>query len=277
VTDGGQVAFVLGGGGVLGAAEVGMLRALTEAAIAPDLIVGTSIGAINGAVLAADPSGAVARLSALWEDFAASAVAGPVVRRLATFVRSGTHLHAPDPLRDLLARHLPVQRFEDLAVPFQCVAASIERAAEHWFTSGPLLDAVLASSAVPGVFPPVAIDGEHFFDGGLVNSLPVGRAVELGARRIFVLHVGRIDQPLQPPRRPWDVALVAFEVARRHRFTRDLAAAPADVEVYVLPTGMPAAPIANVRYRDFIGAVKRIERAYAATAGYLVERGLAGG
>jgi NTE family protein len=274
VTDGDQVAFVLGGGGVLGAAEVGMLRALADAGITPDLVVGTSIGAINGAVVAADPDIAVERLAALWEAFAASSVFGPVVRRLATFVRTGTHLETPDPLRDLLRRHLPVERFDQLRVPFQCVAASIERAAEHWFTSGPLLDAVLASSAVPGVFPPVAIDGEHYLDGGLVNSLPVGRAVELGARRIFVLHVGRIDQPLQPPRRPWDVALVAFEVARRHRFTRDLADAPEGVEVHVLPTGTPATPIANVRYRDFTAAAKRIERAHAATASYLVEHGV---
>jgi len=277
VTDRAGVAFVLGGGGVLGAAEVGMLRALADAGIVPDLVVGTSIGAINGAVVAADPKVAVARLAALWKDLASSAAFGPVVRRLATFVRSGTHVQAPDPLRDLLARHLPVDRFDELTVPFQCVAASIERAAEHWFSSGPLLDAVLASSALPGVFPPVNIDGEHYFDGGLVNSLPVGRAVELGAQRIFVLHVGRIEQPLQVPRRPWDVALVAFEVARRHRFTRDLADAPDSVEVHVLPTGMSATPIANVRYRDFTAAATRIERAHAATADYLAAHAITGG
>jgi NTE family protein len=277
VTDRDGVAFVLGGGGVLGAAEVGMLRALADAGILPDLVVGTSIGAINGAVVAADPKVAVGRLAALWEDLASSPAFGPAVRRLATFVRSGTHLQTPEPLRDVLTRHLPVQNFEELAVPFQCVAASIERAAEHWFTSGPLVDAVLASSAVPGVFPPVNIGGEHYFDGGLVNSLPVGRAVELGARRIFVLHVGRIEQPLQAPRRPWDVALVAFEVARRHRFTRDLAAAPPGVEVHVLPTGMASTPIANVRYRDFTAAATRIERAHAATADYLAAHEITGG
>jgi NTE family protein len=269
------VAYVLGGGGVLGAAEVGMVRALAEAGIWPDLVVGTSIGAINGAVVAADPQASVPRLSALWEGFAASAVFSPV-RRLATLVRSGTYLEAPDPFRELLARHLPARRFEDLVVPFQCVAASIERAAEHWFSSGPLLEAVLASSAVPGIFPPVAIDGEHYLDGGLVNSLPVGPAVRLGAARIFVLHVGRVEQPLRPPRRPWEVALVAFEVARRHRFTTDLAEVPEGVAVHVLPTGAASTPVANVRYRDFRSAAQRIERAYAATAAYLAQRGLTG-
>ena len=109
---------------------------------------------------------------------------------------------------------------------FQCVAASIESAAEHWFTAGPIVDAVLASSAVPGILPPVRIGDEHFIDGGIVNSIPVNRAVELGATRIFVMHVGRLDRPLEPPRWPWEVALVAFEIARRHRFLGDLASLP---------------------------------------------------
>ena len=111
-----------------------------------------------------------------------------------------------------------MQRVEQLALPFQCVAASIERAAEHWFTEGVLSDVVLASCSVPGVLPPVAIGDEHFIDGGIVNSIPVARAVALGARTIYVLQVGRLERPLQPPRWPWEVGLVAFEVARRHRF-----------------------------------------------------------
>ena len=78
---------------------------------------------------------------------------------------------------------------EDLPVRLGVCAASIERAAEHWFTTGPLVPAILASAAVPGLLPPAEIDGEHFLDGGLVNSVPVGRAVELGATRVFVLQV----------------------------------------------------------------------------------------
>ncbi|MFP5254151.1 MAG: patatin-like phospholipase family protein, partial [Actinomycetes bacterium] len=93
----------------------------------------------------------------------------------------------------LLADHLPVERIEDLAVPFQCVAASIERAAEHWFTEGSLSDAVMASCAVPGLLAPVRIGDEHYLDGGLVNSIPVSRAVELGAATVFVLQVGRVE------------------------------------------------------------------------------------
>src|SRR4029077_6801262 len=99
-----------------------------------------------------------------------------------------THLHSNRPLRALVSKLLP-PRFEDLDVPFQCVAASIEKAAEHWFSSGPLADAILASAAVPGVLPPVEIDGEHFVDGGIVNSIPISRAVELGATEVYVLQV----------------------------------------------------------------------------------------
>ncbi|SDL84339.1 NTE family protein [Geodermatophilus siccatus] len=268
----GSTAFVLGGGGVLGAAEVGMLQALLEHGVRPDLVVGTSVGAINGALVAADPTpGAVDRLRAVWGEVASRRVfAGSALGRLGTLARTRTHLHPREPLRDLLEAHLPVRTFAELRVPFQCVAASIERAAEHWFTDGDLVDAVLASCAVPGLLPPVEIDGEHYLDGGLVHSIPVGRAVALGADTVYVLHVGRIDRPLRPPARPWEVAAVAFEIARRHRFAADLAALPPGVTVHVLPAGDPAPPGAgNLRYRDFSAVPARIERAHAAAREHL--------
>jgi NTE family protein len=275
----GGTAFVLGGGGMLGAAEVGMLRALFERQIVPDLIVGTSVGAINGAFVAADPTpGAVDRLREVWEELAFNGIfAGSVLARMGTLIRTRTHLHPRGPLRDLLAAHLPVRTFAELRVPFQCVAASIERAAEQWFSDGALIEAVLASCAVPGLLPPVELDGEHYLDGGLVHSIPVGRAVALGADTIYVLHVGRIERPLRPPARPWEVAQVAFEIARRHRFAADLAALPPDVTLHVLPTGEQASPSAgdlrNLRYRNSSGVPDRIDRAYAAAGTYLDRSG----
>lgn len=270
---------MLGGGGLLGACEAGMLRALLERGIRPDLVVGTSIGAINGAAVAGEPTVEGAkRLCAMWDDVERTGVlGGSLFARVRTLVTTGTHLHAADPLRDLLDRNLPGRRIEELAVPFQCVAASIERASEHWFTSGPVVPAVLASSAVPGLLPPVEIDGEHFVDGGIVNSIPVGRALELGATRIFVLHVGRIERPLEAPRTPWEVALVSFELARRHRFFTDLAALPEGVDVQVLPTGVEEQPryssLANLRYRDMSRIGERIELAYRATVAHLAGTG----
>ncbi|MGW4791077.1 patatin-like phospholipase family protein [Nonomuraea sp. NPDC004297] len=267
-----RTAFVLGGGGVLGAHEVGMLRALDEAGIRPDLVVGTSVGALNGAVIAADPADAVARLTGLWQsDVVRTAFAGSWVSRLSTLARTGTHLHPMGPLREVLSATVKASRIEELAVPFQCVAASIERAAAHWFDGGPLVDAVLASCAVPGLLPPVVIGGEHFYDGGLVHSIPIGRAVQLGAGRVYVLHVGRIERPLSPPRRFWEVGMVAFEIARRHRFAEDLATLPAGVEVHVLPSGV-AEPLSPLRYRDGSQISACIDRAYQASSRYLGNR-----
>lgn len=251
-----------------------MLRALDEAGIRPDVIVGTSVGALNGVVLAAAPSDAVKTLTSLWgSDVVRTAFAGSWMQRLSTLARTGTHLHPIGPLRRLLGEMLPVETIEELAVPFQCVAASVERASSHWFTKGPLVEAVLASCAVPGLLPPVAIGGEHFFDGGLVHSIPVGRAVQLGARRIFVLHVGRIEQPLSAPRRPWEVGMVAFEIARRHRFAEEMASLPASVEVHVLPAGTPDV-VSPLRYRDLSRISRYITRAYEASSRYLASGGV---
>jgi NTE family protein len=267
-------AFVLGGGGLLGAHEVGMLRALAEAGIRPELVVGTSVGAINGAFVAADPAGSADRLAELWKGEALrEAFSETLLGRAARLARSGTHLHSIEPLGQMLGGMLPGKDFADLELPFQCVAASIEHASAHWFTQGPVVPAVMASCAVPGLLPPVEIDGEHFFDGGLVHSIPVGRAVALGATTVYVLHVGRIESPLTVPRRPWEVGLVAFEIARRHRFHEEIAALPDGVQVHILPAGGDRRPpdLAQLRYRDRTKVGVSIERAYAASAGYLAK------
>lgn len=272
------IAFVLGGGGLLGAAEVGMLRALRDVGVVPDLVLGTSVGALNGVAVAADPLRGVDWLVDLWHDIEEK---GPFdsgfVRRAATLARSGTHLHTSEDLRRLVDDALPVDTFEELTVPFQCVAASIERAGPRWFDSGPLLDAVVASAAVPGLFEPVEVDGEHHYDGGLVHSIPLGRAIQLGATCIQVLQVGRIERPLQPPTNLVEVGMVAFEVARRHRFVEELAAVPPEVDVHVLPTGDAPAPTdvrTQLRYADASTVDDRMAAAYTATKAYLDAEGM---
>jgi NTE family protein len=269
-----RVAFVLGGGGLLGAAEVGMLRALEERGIVPDLVLGTSVGALNGVMVAAQPSGSSDRLQQLWNEIEVrDPFGGSLFGRLATIARSGTHIHENTRLSQLLHEALRVRRFEQLQVPFQCVAASIERSTARWFDRGPLIPAVLASSAVPALLPPVRIDGEHYLDGGLVHSIPVGRAVALGATEIYVLQVGRIEQPLEPPSTPWEVGVVAFEIARRHRFVEEMSRIPEEVTVHVLPTGNIEAPDPTdprqLRYRDASGVGERAAAAHRATATYL--------
>ncbi|HEY6932299.1 MAG TPA: patatin-like phospholipase family protein [Marmoricola sp.] len=270
-----RTAFVLGGGGLLGAVEVGMLRALFDAGVRPDLVLGTSVGALNGLVVATDPSpGAVERLQRLWHEIAESGAvyADGTLRQVRRAVRTGTHLHSVEPLRERLEDEFGRLTFADLVVEFQCCAASIERATEHWFSTGPVVPAVLASAAVPGLLPPAEVDGEHFLDGGIVNSIPLDRAVRLGADRIFVLQVGRIDRPLAVPRRPWQVARVSFEIARRHRFTTQLASLPEGVEVHVLPAGGSRKDDSLLAYRDAGLVADRIARAYEVSSAYLGEQ-----
>lgn len=270
-----RTAFVLGGGGILGSAEVGMLRALLERGIRPDLIVGSSVGALNGVAVAARPDmESVAELTRTWTSLQARDVfSNSVVGQVTNLVRHGTYLHGNGPLRRLITESAGEVSIEDLPVQFQCVAACIEQASAHWFDSGPVVDAVLASCAVPGLLPSVRIGDRHFMDGGLVASVPVGRAVELGATRVFVLHVGRLERDLQAPARPWDVALVAFEIARRHQFADDMARLPAGVEVRVLPAGdLP--PAVSLRYRHAGSVARRIEAAYQASCRFLDSSGL---
>ncbi|MBK5110574.1 MAG: patatin-like phospholipase family protein [Thermoleophilia bacterium] len=266
-------AFVLGGGGIQGAAEVGMLLALAEADLRPDLILGTSIGAINGALFAADPTrDGAGRLERFWRELGSESVFGSgLLEQVRTLARGRTHLHGNERLRRTLTAALPA-RFSELEVRFECVAASIERSAAHWFSEGPLIESLLASSAVPGLLPAVEIEGEHYLDGGLVHSIPVGRAVELGAQEIYVLHVGRVDSPLAAPRNPLQVGLVAFEISRRHRFIGEMERLPEGIEVRVLPTGSEGPRFndsSQLRYWDVAAVGDRIEAAREATSALL--------
>jgi NTE family protein len=270
-----KVAFVLGGGGLRGAAEVGMVKALAETDIRPDVVVGTSIGSINGALVASgDLEEMSKQLVGMWEELTEAGVLseGPVTR-MANFVRHRTHLHSNHAMRKLLLDWLPYRTFEELPVPFQCSAACVETSSEWWFESGVLIDAILSSCAVPGLLPPVEVGGLHYIDGGVVNSIPISRALELGATTIYVLHVGNIDAPLRVPRTGWDVAFVAFEISRRHRFHRDLQNLPEGVEIHVLPTGLdPHAKFndaSKLRYNHSRSIAEGITMAYDHTARYL--------
>ena len=269
-----SVAFVLGGGGRWGAVEVGMIQALDEAGIQPDLVLGTSIGAFNGAVIS-DYAGSagVERLTGFWEEVTgAELFQSSMLERLTRVATLKPSMHGAEELRSLIAKAIhPDTVFEDLQVPFQCVAASIERSAERWFESGPLVDAVLASASVPALFPPVEIDGEHFYDGGLVDSVPLSRAVSLGADTIYVLQVGRLESPLRPPERLYEAALISFEIARRHRFTTAMENLPEGVDVHVLPTGSPLAwdDRRQLKWSDTGGIAERMRTAYEASVDYL--------
>ncbi|MCU1455275.1 MAG: Patatin [Acidimicrobiales bacterium] len=270
-----RTAFVLSGGGNLGALQVGMLRALFERRIKPDVVLGCSVGALNGAAVAAEPSLAmVGRLQDLWQNLAEEDVmpAGllPTTVQLA---RRGLSMHDNRNLRRVLEEIMPVRSFEELIVPFQCVATDLTEGAETWFAQGPLIDPILASAALPAVYPPVEIDGVKYLDGAIVNDVPLSRAVELEADTIYVLHVGSWDRPRPEPKRPIDMAMYAYWLARRSRFRRDLASVPTDIEVIVLPPS--ATP--SIRYNDFGHSDEMIAASYQASCAFLDSREGPGG
>lgn len=262
----GPVAAVLSGGGNHGAVQVGMLRALDEHGIAPDLVLGCSIGALNGVAYAQDPTAeGIARLDRLWRNLGEAGIFPSSWMNALALARKGESVHTNDRLRGLLEGLLQHRRFEDLPLPFQCVATDVVGVREVWFSSGDLVDPILASAALPGILPAVEIDGIRYLDGAIVNDVPIARAVALGARTIYVLHCGTIDRPRPEPRRPVDVAFQAYWVARHHRFKRDLELLPPEVEAIVLPTG--ATP--SLRYNDFSKSGELLDGAYAASDRFL--------
>jgi NTE family protein len=266
-----RTAFVLSGGGNLGAIQVGMLRALVEREVEPDVVLGCSVGALNGAAYALAPTRAgVRRLEEYWTA-SRSYTLMPSSRMpsVVQLVRKGESLHSSDGLRSSLESLLgTTRRIEELSVPFECVAAEVDTAAEVWFQEGFLVQAVLASAALPAVFPSVVIDGRRYLDGGVVDNVPISRAVQLGCREIYVLHVGPHGRPDAAVRRPIDAALQAYWVARNGRFARDLAELPDGVEAVILPPGRRP----DIRYDDFTQTRDLIRQGYENSVRFLDER-----
>ncbi|HUP85794.1 MAG TPA: patatin-like phospholipase family protein [Acidimicrobiales bacterium] len=263
--------FVLGGGGNLGALQVGMLQAVLERGIVPDELVGCSAGALNAAMLAADPTAdGLDRLRTLWltgqEDIVAPFSRFDGVRLL---THRGVALQSNDGLRRLLETHLPHRRFEDFPIPFHVVATSLTTNSERWFSKGDVIEPILASAALPAIFPPVVIDGDVLVDGGVLNNVPISKAHELSPNRIYVFHVGNFERPRLAPKKPIDVLLQAFSISRSYRFETEVRQVPAPgVEVVVVPSVDPG----KLRYNDFSRSAELIERGRAATATYLDTR-----
>lgn len=185
------IAYVLGGGGSWGALQLGMLQALAETDLAPDLVVGTSVGSLNGAVLAADPGTAVARLEELWPNVTrADVFPGGVLKGLRTLTASRAWIFDNEPLTDYLTSSLPATTFEDLRVPFVAVATDFAHGTIAELDSGDLRSALLASAAIPGIYPWIERDGRRLVDGALVANVPITVALRRGARSLVVLDCG---------------------------------------------------------------------------------------
>jgi NTE family protein len=226
-----------------------MLQELFHRGIHADRVYGASVGAVNAAAYCGDPSEeGLAHLEHIWLGLSGNDVF-PRGRRYGPwrFLQQRQSVHPNDGLRNIIESGLRFENLEDATIPLSVVATSLTGGKERWLTSGPALQAVLASSAIPALLPPVAIDGEIFVDGGVVNNVPIKRAIEDGAKQIYVLLCGPLDFRPPIPKRPVEAILVAFFVAIHARFIRELETIPKGVAITVFtPGGDPATD-----YQDF--------------------------
>jgi NTE family protein len=235
-----KVAIVLSGGGPLGALQIGALRALFEHGVRPDIVVGTSVGALNAASLAFDPTPeGVADMEHAWRSLGEDDLF-PGGRFRATWARMfvrGHKIFENTGLRRMIESTLgPATNIEDAQVPLGIVATDLETGAERLFTSGPLTEAVLASAAMPGVYPPVEIEGRTYTDGGVSNNVPIAPAVEMGATTLYVLNSTSHTNQRRPLVRPMDYFFHAFTLARAQRLTLDLQLYAERVNLIMIPT-----------------------------------------
>ncbi|HJS92894.1 MAG TPA: patatin-like phospholipase family protein [Solirubrobacteraceae bacterium] len=270
-----STAFVLSGGASLGAIQVGMLRALYEREIVPDVIVGTSAGAMNGAFIASRPPtiATTDALASVWRGlrrcqiFPVSPLTG-----LLGFIGTRDHMVPASGLRKLIEGHIEHERLEDLPIPLHVVAVDVISGEELRLSRGPIVDAVLASAAIPGVVSPVRWGDRRLMDGGVANNTPISHAVDLGARRIYVLPTGYACALPRPPRGALAVALHAISLLTQRRLIDDIARHRGDARLIVLP---PPCPL-SVQPIDFAHADELVDRALADARRFL-DTGIAKG
>lgn len=260
------IGFVLGGGASLGAVQVGMLRALAEAGVRPDLVAGTSVGAINGAAVAEDPAGAAARLARLWSATERDAVfPGSLLSQLRTLHTSRTHLFDNDGLGDMIGGALSSTRFDGLALPLGVVTLDTTNGRPLLVTRGELRPALLASSAIPGIFGPVEIDGRPCLDGGVVALVPVLQALAMGAASLVVLDCGVPGLDDEPPDDLVHILLFTWAILLRRQVDLELPLAAERVPVVYLPVPFPM----TVSPVDFGHGEELASRAYEASRLFL--------
>jgi len=260
-------AFVLSGGASLGAVQAGMLQALSRRSIRPDFVVGTSVGAVNGAWVAGhpDPDGADG-LVHIWCGLRrADVFPSSPLRALMAVAGHSRAVVSPEGLRDLLSAHIPFRRLEDAPVPLHVVAANVLTGEDVLLSTGPAVDAVLASAAIPGVFPPAEVAGRCYMDGGTVNNTPISHAVALGADLVWVLPTGYACALRAAPASALGMALHGLTVLTHQRLAADYARYRDQVDLRVAP---PLCPL-NVSPADFSQTASLIERARRSTSAWL--------
>jgi len=267
-----RTAFVMAGGGSLGAVEVGMLQALLAWGETPAFVVGASAGAINAAYFAADPTIAGAqRLEQVWCGLRRRDVFPINLSTVIGLLRRRDHLVASTYLRRILETHLPYRNVEDASLPLHVVASDMMTGHEVCLSSGSVIEAVLASTAIPGVFPPVSLDGRWLVDGGVANNTPISSAVRLGATRIIVLPTGFACALTQLPRGAIARAMHSISLLVSRQLLLDaerMASGP--VPLYIVPSLCPL----DCSPYDYSAAPQLIYRARSSTQEWLENGGL---
>jgi NTE family protein len=259
-----RVAFVFQGGGSLAAPQVGMVRALAAAGLRPDLVIGSSAGALNAVAFASDPSRAgVDALGAVWRSLARRQVAPFSARALlAAVTGQGGGLVSQSALRGLLAE-LPVPRTLDgTSISAHVVATELASGAPLVISDGETVPALLASCAFPGLYAPVELRGHQLVDGGVSADVPVLQAEALGASVTSVLPAAAYALPLLPSG-PLPLANRALRQVLDAVARRDLTAARGTVHVLPAPDSRAGSPV------DFRDTARLIDEGYRLATGWL--------
>lgn len=266
------IGFVLGGGASLGAVQVGMLRALAEGEIAPDHITATSVGALNGAMLAASAGGDLDPIVSMWSGLTRNDVfPGNLLDMLWRLGRSRTHAIEHAALQTMIERTLEVDQFDQLLIPLRVVALELLTGHEVILDSGALVPALLATTAIPGIFPAVEIDGRSLVDGGVVANVPVRHGLAAGAASLVVLDTTvpalAVDRSTPEPSEVSDVLARVTQIQYRAQLLASLPKVAQQVPVVYLP---PPAPRV-VSPLEFAQSTALIHDAYVA-AKYFLQR-----
>jgi len=266
-----RTAFVLAGGGSLGAVQVGMLAELTTAGERPDLIVGVSAGAINSAFFAREPSiRTVEQMADLWRTITTRRALGLSWRSLLGVVGVRDHVASLAGLRSLLTDQLSYRDFAGASVPLYIVCAELITGEEVVVSRGLVIEAVLASVAIPGVFPPVSVNDRWLVDGAVAANTPISTAIRLGATRLIVLPAGFACAATRVSGHALARAMHAITLLGARQLRQDFDRYAASVAIHIVP---PLCPVGHSSY-DYSHGAELIDRGRASTRDWLDGGGL---
>lgn len=235
-----KTAFVFAGGGSFGAVQVGMLRALAGHGIHADLVVGSSVGALNGSYYAGNPTPqGIARLEEIWRGLRRSDVFPLNWRSVASFLLRCDFLVGSEALYALVERHLPYRELEQASLPMHVVATDFLTGETVVLSIGPAAKAIVASAAIPAAFARVLHGKRYLADGAISSNTAVNVAVDKGAERLIVLPTGYACALERPPTGAVANALHALTLLVARQLTSDLRALGGSVEFFVLPPLCP--------------------------------------